>query len=54
MGFFKKSRHAKRGKDDYVLPIEETEVAPLEYKVGDKGNGAQAPHALTAGEEDGS
>lgn len=50
MGFFKKSRHAKRGKDDYVLPLDETEVAPLEYKVGDKGNVAQAPHALTAGE----
>ncbi len=50
MGFFKKSRHAKRGKDDYVLPIEEAEVAPLEYKVNPNGNGAHAPHALTAGE----
>ncbi len=50
MGLFKKSRHAKNAKDDYVLPITESEVAPLEYKVNTEGKGAQAPHALTAGE----
>ncbi len=50
MGFFKKSRHAKRGKDDYVLPIDETEVAPLEYKVNPHRNDTHAPHVLTAEE----
>ncbi len=50
MGLFKKSRHAKKAKDDYILPITENEVAPLEYKVNTDGNGAHAPHALTAGE----
>ncbi len=50
MGFFKKSRHAKRGKDDYILPIDENEAAPLEYKVNPHKSEAHAPHALTAGE----
>ncbi len=50
MGLFKKSRHAKNSKENYVLPITESEVAPLQYKVNTEGKGAKAPHALTAGE----
>lgn len=50
MGFFKKSRHSKKGKDEYVLPIDEVEEPILEYKVNPKRSTAQAPHALTANE----
>lgn len=50
MGFFKKSRHSKKGTDEYILPIEEAEEPMLEYKIDPKKNSAQAPHALTAKE----
>lgn len=50
MGFFNKSRHAKRSKDDYVLSIDEAEVAALEYKVNPHRKDAHAPHVLTAEE----
>lgn len=50
MGFFKKSRHSKNGKDEYLLPIDEVEEPMLEYKVNPHRSSAQAPHALTANE----
>lgn len=50
MGFFKKARHSKKGKDEYVLPIDEVEEPILEYKVNPHRSSTQAPHALTANE----
>lgn len=47
MGFLSKSRHSKKDKGDYVLPIYEKDTESQELQAKPKEGSAQAPHALT-------